>query len=154
MPAPSAAVKTPRRRRAREIALQALYRLDMNPATSPEEVDRFLAARLSDRGLEAFARGLVVGVQERRQELDALLDSRADNWRVARMAATDRAILRIAAHELLTGGVPGPVVADEAIELAKRYGTEQSSRFVAGLLGRLLGDRSAPSPSPTSPTPS
>lgn len=149
MPAPSAAVKTPRRRRAREIALQALYRLDMNPATSPEEVERFLAARLSDRGLEAFARGLVAGVQERRQELDALLDSRADNWRVARMAATDRAILRIAAHELLTGGAPGPVVADEAIELAKRYGTEQSSRFVAGLLGRLLGDRTTPPP-PTS----
>jgi len=148
MPAPSAVVKTPRRRRAREIALQALYRLDMNPDTSPEEVDRFLAARLSDRGLEAFARGLVNRVQERRPELDALLDSRADNWRVARMAATDRAILRIAACELLEGGVPGPVVADEAIELAKRYGTEASSRFVAGLLGRLLADRAATPPTP------
>jgi len=150
MPAPAATVNTPRRRRAREIALQALYRLDMNPATSSEEVDRFLAARLSDRGLEKFARGLVTGVQERRQELDALLDSRADHWRVARMAATDRAILRIAACELLAGGVPGPVVADEAIELAKRYGTDQSSRFVAGLLGRLLADRAAP-PTPTTP---
>ena len=151
MPAPSAAVKTPRRRRrAREIALQAVYRLDMNPATSAEEVDHFLAARLSDRGLEAFARGLVAGVQERRKEIDALLDSRADNWRVARMAATDRAILRIAAHELLTGDVPGPVVADEAIELAKRYGTEQSSRFVAGLLGRLLAERTTP-PTPQTP---
>ena len=146
MPAPSASVKTPRRRRAREIALQALYRLDLNPATSPEEVDRFLAARLSDPGLEAFARGLVAGVQDRRQELDALLDSRADNWRVARMAATDRAILRIAAWELLRGDVPGPVIADEAIELAKRYGSEQSSRFVAGLVGRLLADRGAATP--------
>jgi len=153
MPAPSAAVKTPRRRRAREIALQALYRLDMNPTTSPEEVDRFLAARLADRGLEAFARGLVAGVQERRQDLDALLDSRADNWRVARMAATDRAILRIAVHELETGGVPGPVVADEAIELAKRYGTADSSRFVAGLLGRLLADRATPPTPSTPPTP-
>ena len=151
MTAPSAAVKTPRRRRAREIALQALYRLDLNPATSPEELDRFLAARLSNRGLEAFARGLVAGVQERRQEIDALLDSRADNWRVSRMAATDRAVLRIAACELLQGGVPGPVVADEAIELAKRYGTEQSSRFVAGLLGRLLADHDAPRPTPPTP---
>jgi len=153
MPAPSTAVKTPRRRRAREIALQALYRLDLNPDTSPEELDRFLAARLSDRGLEAFARGLVASVQERRQELDALLESRADNWRVARMAATDRAILRIAACELLEGGAPGPVVANEAIELAKRYGTESSSRFVAGLLGRLIADRTATPPMPTTPTP-
>jgi N utilization substance protein B len=72
-------------------------------------------------------------------------------WYRWRAAATDRAILRIAAHELLTGGVPGPVVADEAIELAKRYGTDQSSRFVAGLLGRLLGDRTTPPPTSTTP---
>jgi len=125
------------------MALQALYRLEMNPGTSTGELERFLAARLGDPGLQAFAHELVAGVQRHRADLDALLDSRAENWRVSRMAATDRAILRIAAFELLHGTVPGPVAADEAIELAKRYGTAASGRFVAGLVGRLLAERGA-----------
>jgi len=139
-------VKTPRRSRAREIAIQALYRLDMNPGATVGDVERFIAARLGHPGLVGFARGLVAGVQERRAELDALLDGRAEHWRVARMPATDRAILRLATYELLHGDVPGPVAVDEAIELAKRYGTADSSRFVAGVLGRLLADRGAASP--------
>ncbi|NDC54447.1 MAG: transcription antitermination factor NusB [Planctomycetia bacterium] len=136
-------VKTPRRSRAREVALQALYRLELNPATTPAELDAFLTARLGHADLEAFARSLVAGVRDRRQELDALLESRAEHWRVPRMAATDRSILRLAAYELLAGDAPGPVVADEAIGLAKRYGTADSGRFVAGLVGRLLADRRA-----------
>ena len=139
-------MKTPRRSRAREIAIQALYRLDMNPGATVGDVERFIAARLGHPGLVGFARGLVAGVQDRRAELDALLDGRAEHWRVARMPATDRAILRLAAYELLHGDVPGPVAVDEAIELAKRYGTADSSRFVAGVLGRLLADRGAASP--------
>lgn len=139
-------MKKPRRSRAREIALQSLYRLEMNPATTAEELDRFLLGRLGDPALVSFARGLVAGVQERRPELDALLDASAENWRVARMAATDRSILRLAAFELLHGEVPGPVAVDEAIELAKRYGTEASGRFVAGLMGRLLADRGSATP--------
>ena len=135
--------KTPRRSRAREIALQALYRIDLNPATTAEELEAFLRGRLGHPALVSFAGQLVAGVRHHRAELDALLDSRADHWRVARMAATDRAILRLAAFELLHGDVPGPVAADEAIELAKRYGTEASARFVAGLMGRLVADRRA-----------
>jgi transcription antitermination protein NusB len=64
------------------------------------------------------------------------------------MAATDRTVLRIAAYELLHTAVPGAVVVDEAIELARRYGTEQSPRFVAGLLGRLLADLTAAAADP------
>ena len=132
------------RSRAREIALQALYRLDLNPATTSEELSRFLAGRLHGGPLVGFAESLVQGVGDRRAELDALLDARSEHWRVARMAATDRAILRLALYELLHSDVPGPVVVDEAIELAKRYGTDASAKFVAGILGRLLTDR-APS---------
>ncbi|MEI6241295.1 MAG: transcription antitermination factor NusB [Planctomycetia bacterium] len=139
-------MKTPRRSRAREIAIQALYRLDMNPATVVGDVERFIEARLGHPGLAGFAKGLVAGVRERRGELDALLDGRADNWRVARMPATDRAILRMATFELFHGDVPGPVAVDEAIELAKRYGTADSARFVAGVLGRLLADRGVTTP--------
>ena len=139
-------MKTPRRTRAREIALQALYRLDMNPGSVAGDVDRFIAARLGHPSLVDFAQGLVAGVHDRRVELDALLDGRAEHWRVARMPATDRAILRLATFEMLGGDVPGPVAVNEAIELAKRYGTADSARFVAGVLGRLLADRGAATP--------
>ena len=134
-------MKTHHRSRAREIALQALYRLDLNAATSDAELDAFLEARLRTAAMVAFARSLVAGVKEHRGELDSLLDARSENWRLSRMAATDRAILRIGAYELLHTDVPGPVAVDEAIELAKRYGTDGSGRFVAGILGRLLADR-------------
>lgn len=131
------------RSRGREIAIQALYRLDLNPDTSSEEIDRFLAARLRGNATVGFARRLVGGVRERLKELDAALDSRSERWRVSRMAATDRAILRLGIHELLHGDVPGPVAVNEAIELAKRYGTEASATFVAGILGRVLAERPA-----------
>lgn len=133
----------PRRSRAREIALQALYRLDLNPATSDDEIAPFIAGRLHGGPLVAFAEALVRGVRDHQSELDALLDARATNWRVARMPATDRAILRVAVYEILHTGTPGPVAVNEAIELAKRYGTDGSATFVAGVLGGLLADRAA-----------
>jgi len=135
----------PTRSRAREVALQSLYQIEANPAADDPErmvrLERFLKGRLRANPLVDFARGLVEGVQAERAALDAELDARSQNWRVARMAATDRAILRMAAFELLHTDVPGPVAVDEAIELARRYGTEASPRFVAGILGRLLADR-------------
>jgi transcription antitermination protein NusB len=132
-----------RRSRAREIAMQALYQVEMNPAADPAAVARFLVGRLRQPVLIRFAQGLVEGVRRHVGELDAALDSRADNWRVSRMAATDRTILRIAVYEMLHTDTPPAVVTDEAIELAKRYGTASSGRFVAGILGRLMADRAA-----------
>ena len=135
----------PSRSRAREVALQSLYQIEANPgAGEPERLqhrERFLKGRLRAASLVDFARSLVEGVEAEQSKLDAELDSRSQNWRVARMAATDRAVLRLAAFELLHTDVPGPVVVNEAIELARRYGTEASPRFVAGILGRLLADR-------------
>ena len=131
----------PRRSRAREVALQSLYQREVNPDTIPENKERFLTARLRSPPLVAFSKSLLEGVNRYREEIDTLLDARSENWRVARMASTDRAILRIAAFELLHTDVPGAVAVDEAIELAKRYGTDASSKFVAGILGRMLADR-------------
>ena len=131
----------PRRSRAREVALQALYQREVNPDTMAENQERFLTARLRSPPLVAFSKSLLEGVSRYREEIDTLLDARSENWRVARMASTDRAILRIAAFELLHTDVPGAVAVDEAIELAKRYGTDASSKFVAGILGRMLADR-------------
>lgn len=133
---------SPNRRRAREVALQALYLCDLNPGQQPEIVTNFLRGRLGVPGLVDFAQGLVDGVTTRRDEIDRTLEAAAERWRVARMAATDRAILRIAVLELLAGAIPGPVAIDEAIELARRYGSADSPRFVAGVLGRVLADRS------------
>jgi N utilization substance protein B len=132
---------TPRRSRAREIALQALYQLDLNPHAAPDDLKRFISGRLHGGPLVPFALALVRGVQKKCVELDTLLDSRAEHWRVARMAATDRGILRLAAYEILHTDTPPAAAADEAIELAKRYGGEGSGNFVAGILGRIIADR-------------
>jgi transcription antitermination factor NusB len=85
-----------------------------------------------------FARTLVAGVRRNRAELDELLGKTADNWRIERMAATDRNVLRLGAFELLYTETPGAVVINEAVELAKRYGTAQSAPFVNGILDKLL----------------
>jgi len=135
-----------RRSRAREVALQSLYQGELN-ALDPRDRTRFHKGRLKSAELVAFADTLVDGVRDHQGEIDALLDARSTNWRLSRMAATDRAVLRIAAFELLHTDTPGPVVVDEAIELARRYGSQDSPTFVAGILGAILdgrGGRSRP----------
>lgn len=134
-----------RRSRAREVALQSLYQLDLagERMPGPERLDSihgFHRGRLKSRPLVEFADALVAGVIEHREALDAVVEARSANWRLDRMAATDRAVLRIAAFELAHTDTPPAVVADEAIELARRYGGESSPRFVAGILGRLVAD--------------
>lgn len=135
-----------RRSRAREVALQSLYQGELN-AVEARARARFHKGRLKSAELVAFADELVDGVRSHQAEIDALLDARSTNWRLSRMAATDRAVLRIAAFELLHTDTPGPVVVDEAIGLARRYGSQESPTFVAGILGAILdgrGGRSRP----------
>lgn len=92
-----------------------------------------------------YARSLVSGTIEHLEEIDALITRQADNWRLERMPAVDRNILRLAVFELLhEEDIPKLVVVDEAIELAKRFSTDQSSRFVNGLLDGLLKRRQFP----------
>lgn len=102
------------------------------------------SAKALERAHAAFdhARSLVEGAAGHREEIDELIRSQADNWRLERMPAVDRNILRLAVYELLhQPDVPKLVVLDEAIELAKKYGSEQSSRFINGLLDGLLKQR-------------
>jgi transcription antitermination protein NusB len=129
----------PRRRsRAREIALQALFQEDLNPQNSLENLGAFLAARLQDEELREFAKQLVLGVKRNQDELDALLASKAEHWSVHRMAATDRNLLRLGAFEIRYSDTPDRVAIDEAVELAKRYGSAQSSQFINGILDKLI----------------
>ncbi len=126
-----------RRSRAREVAFQILYQDDLNPGGDPAARDQFLRRRLDD-DLYEFARELVAGVRRNRAEIDSRLSETAENWTLARMAATDRNVLRLGAYELLHTDIPERVAVDEAIELAKRYGTARSSQFVNGILDRLM----------------
>jgi N utilization substance protein B len=129
-----------RRSRAREVALQVLYQDDLNPQQPTLQTDRFLENRLSAELIE-FARSLVDGVRRNRSELDQLLGQTADNWSLGRMAATDRNVLRLGAYEILYSETPFRVAINEAVELAKRYGSKQSAQFVNGILDRLLAAR-------------
>lgn len=128
-----------RRSRSREVALQVLYQQEQNPGTAPAEIERFIQRRLRDETLRAFAVELVQGVHTHQSQIDSLISTVAENWRLDRMAAIDRNILRLGAYEMLHGGdLPTKVAINEALELAKRFSTAQSSRFVNGILDRLL----------------
>ena len=137
-----------RRSRGREVALQVLYQVEQNPNVPPEEVCRFIERRLlGDRKLSEFTKGLIAGVKEHQARIDSLISAVAENWRLDRMAAIDRNILRLGAYEMLfCREVPARVAINEALELAKRYSTAQSSRFVNGILDRVL-QWQAPEPS-------
>ena len=77
-------------------------------------------------------------MRQHREEVDALLEQTAANWSLKRMAATDRNVLRLGAYELLHSDTPGRVAIDEAVELAKRFGSAQSSQFVNGILDKVM----------------
>lgn len=130
-----------RRSRAREVALQVLFQDDLNPRVNPAAADEFVGRRLSLPELADFARSLISGVRRNRPELDTLLSQTADNWTLERMACTDRNILRLGAFEILYSDTPGRVAINEAVELAKRYGTAHSPQFVNGILDRFLAGR-------------
>src|SRR5437868_3706844 len=134
-----------RRTRAREIALQVLYQREQNASLDPAEVERFIERRLREPKLRGYARDLIAGVREHQPRIDALISGVAENWRLDRMAAIDRNILRLGAFEMLfCPEVPTKVAINEALELAKRYSTAQSSRFVNGILDRLQGAGAPP----------
>jgi N utilization substance protein B len=133
-----------RRSRAREVALQVLFQDDLNPGLNPAQADEFLRARLKAEELISFSQSLVAGVRRNRAELDELLAKTADNWSIERMAATDRNVLRLGAFEILYADTPDRVAINEAVELAKRYGSAHSAQFVNGILDRFLAKHRDP----------
>ena len=134
------------RTRARELALQFLFQLDFHGRPYLDELEAFLDEELGEHPeaaeAKAYARRLVEGVARRREDVDARIGAAATNWDLGRMAGIDRAVLRLGTYELLfADDVPHRVAINEAIELAKRYSTDDSSTFVNGLLGRLATER-------------
>lgn len=137
------------RRRSREAALQVLYAVDVKGRSGgsrvePEEAFERAAAHFElPEGARAFAKELCCGVAARRAELDRRLAAHSEHWRLDRMAAVDRNVLRLAAYEILHTGTPASVVIDEAVELARRFGGERSPAFVNGVLDSLAREASA-----------
>jgi N utilization substance protein B len=138
------------RSRAREVALQLLFQFDMNPGIPRAIVERFARERLRNSELLPFCMGLYDGSVTHRREIDAQLTVAADNWRLARMTAVDRNVLRLGAYELLFANeTPAPIALDEAIELARRYGSKDSPSFVNGVLDKINQTKNAETPAPT-----
>lgn len=136
-----------RRSRAREVALQLLFQRDHHPRPPRDAIEEFARERLRDDALVRFCLTLYDGVSTRLREIDAKLAGAAENWRVPRMAAVDRNILRMGVVELLhISETPAAVVIDEAVELARRFGSGDSSAFVNGVLDRLRRDAQPAAP--------
>jgi N utilization substance protein B len=127
-----------RRSRAREVALQILFEDDVNPRATVGDMKGFVHGRLKSPELEEFCMSLILGVRRNQAELDAQLTQIADNWSVGRMAATDRNVLRLGAFEILYTDTPDRAAINEAVELAKRFGSAQSAQFVNGILDKFL----------------
>ena len=129
------------RRTGRSYALQLLYARDGDPATDVAGAAQRWADELEldvDPAARAFAQDLVAAASTRAQEIDDLITSSSKNWRIERMSRVDRNILRLGACELVAfHDVPVKVVINEAVELAKRFGTAESSAFVNGVLDRI-----------------
>jgi len=146
-----------KRTRARELALQFLYQLDLRGGNLIEEAEETVHAAESDVETRKFALELIHGTNNHRGSIDEGIQAVAQNWNIARMAVIDRNVLRLAAFELLhSTEVPPKVAINEAIELGKRYSTQNSGAFINGILDKIMnrtkvetGDSSSEAVTPT-----
>jgi len=126
---------------AREAALQMLYAVEAGEESVEHVIRQFWRQTPGDAEGRAYADELVRGITEGQEAVDGLIRAASENWRLERMTRVDRNILRVAAYELAHAtDVPRAVAIDEAVELAKRFGTEDSSKFVNGVLERIASE--------------
>ena len=154
-----------KRTRARELALQFLYQLDLRGDELLPEARDFIRSEEKDVEVSRFAQRLVEGTFEHRVEIDTMIQGVAQNWNISRMAVVDRNVLRLAAFELLhCNDIPPKVAINEAIELGKRYSTSNSGAFINGILDKIMNraleggatdgaSASAPAVTPIDPLP-
>lgn len=136
------------RKQARNLVVQMLYQVDLNPDITAGEVRRMIEEHGRNQTVRTFAWKLFTGVMEYKKQLDEEIVRVAENWSIERMAVTDRNILRLGAYELLHTETPSSVVLDEAIELAREFGSAQSSQFVNGILDKLIPGKAQPDQKP------
>jgi N utilization substance protein B len=127
-----------RRTKARECAFQMLYQWEITGTPMDKVVESFWRVRQSTPATRAMADRLATGARARMEEIDAAVTAAASNWRFDRIAPVDRTILRLGVYELLgEPDTPAPVVLDEAVEMAKRFGEADSPAFVNGVLDAI-----------------
>ncbi|MBO8154828.1 MAG: transcription antitermination factor NusB [Bacillaceae bacterium] len=122
-----------KRREAREKAFQALFQIDINDISAEEALQHVAGDEKDDH---EFLKQLISGVMEHRKEIDEMISSHLENWSLKRIASVERTILRIATYEMnfLKDEVPEKVAINEAVEIAKKYGEDNSGKFVNGVL--------------------
>ncbi|GIP48484.1 hypothetical protein D3C76_185430 [compost metagenome] len=140
-----------KRRLAREIAVQSMYQMEMNEVDANEAVTMLLTEAMEENESEvelsdidatrAFVLELINGTWSRKDAIDALLEDYLKGWQISRLSKVDRQVLRLATYEMIfRDDVPGKVAVNEAIELAKHFGTAESGKFVNGVLGKMIQD--------------
>jgi transcription antitermination protein NusB len=135
-----------RRRKTREVALQFLYQLDLHGEDDPAQHEtEFWSRHPVDEETRVFGDALVRGTKANQGKIDQIISQFAEHWDLARMAVVDRNILRLALYELLwTEDVPPKVAINEALEVAKKFSTHESSRFINGILDRIHKELRSP----------
>jgi N utilization substance protein B len=126
------------RRKARELAIQILYQMEMKGSEPKEVLDIFWRSNDTPQDVRDFTVSLVDGTFRNRKEIDQLIEKHSLHWKLLRMALVDRNVLRLGAYELLyLHDIPTSVILNEAIEVAKKFGTEDSSSFINGILDNV-----------------
>ncbi len=128
------------RRKAREVTLQVLYELDVQGIDVREAIERFWGNFDAPEETRTFSSFLIEGVWNNREQIDKLISGSSENWTMARMSRVDKSILRMAVYELMfCHDIPPKVTLNEAIDLGKGYGSENSGAFINGILDALYG---------------
>ncbi|MCS6771881.1 MAG: transcription antitermination factor NusB [Kiritimatiellae bacterium] len=126
---------------ARRLAVQFLFQRDFNAGNLDEDLELFWSDQPASAAVRRFADSLIRGVEANKPQIDQILGSCADHWDVRRMGAVDRNVMRVALYEMMhRPDIPHPVSIDEAVELAKELSSEESGRFVNGILDRARRD--------------
>jgi N utilization substance protein B len=138
-----------KRRSSRELALKFLYQFELNEGDLDEQIKLFLERNSSQEGVENFMKELVVSLINKREEIDEIIQKYSDHWVLDRMTVIDRNILRIGTCELLFNfSTPPKVVINEAIDIAKKYGNEDSPEFINGILDKVYNEIGQKGPLP------
>jgi len=127
-----------RRRKARENALQILFQLEFNKPQIEQAIDQFWKEKKASEEIRDYSNWLVKGIVSHQPEIDNLIQSLSDHWRLSRMAHVDRNILRIAVFEFLyEKNIAAAIIINEAIEIAKKYSSDEAAAFINGILDAI-----------------
>ena len=126
------------RRKAREIVVQLLYQMEVNPVEPHEALELFWKGTAASQPVKEFVGRIVEGVHGKQEEIDNLIKKHSEHWRLERMDRVDKSILRMAIFEIMfCDDIPVKVAMNEAVDLGKKFGAEESGAFINGILDKI-----------------